>query len=147
MSFIDPVGAMYTHLVGVTAVTDVLGAFDDAPGVFEEIAPNGFEITDPIIIIDPPRNMPRDDTSTCTGRAIYMRLRVYGRVITENGATGYAALNEAAEVLAKALHNSFPTINGARTARVAVNGPHRAPTDTPSIGGRFISIRWDITEA
>jgi len=91
--------------------------------------------------------MPRDETSTCTGRAINMRLRVYGLVITKDGATGYAALNDAAETLAKALHNSFPAIQGARTARVAVNGPHRAPTETPSIGGRFISIRWDITEA
>lgn len=143
---IDLTAAMYTHLAAIADVTDVLDTFENLPAIFEERAPDGFEIDGNVVIIDPPHNMTRDDTSTCVGRAADMRLRVYRKVISEDGATGYASLNEAAEKLARALHNSQPTVNGARTARVAVNGPYRAPTETPSIGGRVISIRWNIQE-
>ena len=143
---IDPNAAMYVHLAAATTVTAAIATYEGLPAIFEEIAPNGYAIDGPVIIIDPPHNVSRDDTSTCTGRAIDMRLRVYARVADENGATGYEALNDAAETLALALHNSQPAIDGARTSRVAVNGPHRAPTDTPNIGGRVVSIRWTITE-
>ena len=143
---IDLTAAMFTHLSALPAVAAVFGTYEDLPAFFEERAPNGFEITDPVLVIDYPHGTARDETSTCTGRAVDMRLRVYGRVAGENGATGYAALNLAAETLADTLHNSQPAIDGGRTSRVAVNGPHRAPTDTPNIGGRVISIRWNITE-
>ena len=143
---IDLTASMFTHLSALPAVVGAFGTYENLPAFFEERAPNGFEIDEPVLIIDYPHAAGRDDTSTCTGRAVDMRLRVYGRVADENGATGYAALNEAAETLATALHNSQPVIDGGRTSRVAVNGPHRAPTDTPNIGGRVISIRWTITE-
>ena len=143
---IDPTAAMYAHLAASTTVTAALATYENLPAIFEELAPNGYDIDEPVIIIDPPHSASRDDTSTRTGRALDMRLRVYARVSDENGATGYVALNDAAEALALALHNSQPVVNGGRTSRVAVSGPHSAPTDTPNIGGRVISIRWNITE-
>lgn len=143
---IDLTAAMFTHLRALPAVVGVFGTYEGLPAFFEERAPNGFAIGAPVLIIDYPHAAKRSDTSTHVGRAADMRMRVYGKVSDVNGATGYAALNAAAETLATALHNSQPDIDGGRTSRVAVNGPHRAPTDTPNIGGRVISIRWTITE-
>ena len=143
---IDPTYSMFNHIRSTPEIVGKFGKYLDLPAMFEETAPDGFEITDPIIIVDPPHNAARDDTSTCVGRAYDMNLRVYARVKTKNGATGYAALNAAAEALARALHNSQPDIDGARTSRVAVNGPSNAPTDNPAIGGRLVALRWNITE-
>lgn len=143
---IDPTAALFQHIRVDPEITGKLDTYLDVPGVFEEIAPPGFEINKPIVIIEPPHNADRDDTSTCVGREYLMYVRVFGRVITENGATGYEALNDAAEALARALHNSQPDIDGGRTSRISVNGPNRAPTDNPSIGGRVLLLRWNITE-
>jgi len=143
---IDPTAALFQHIRALPEITSKIDTYRDAPCVFEEIAPSGFEINRPVIILHPPHNTDRDDTSTCIGREYLMYARVFGRVITENGATGYEELNDAAEILARTLHNSQPDIDGARTSRISVNGPNRAPTDNPSIGGRALLLRWNITE-
>lgn len=143
----DPVAALYTHIIAQDDATSLLDTYADVPAVFEEIAPDGFNISAPIVILDPPHNAPRNDTSTTIGLTYDMRVRLYARVRDENGASGYAALNLAAATLAQTLHNSTPSIAGARTSRIAVNGPFSAPTDTPAIGGRLLSLRWNITEA
>jgi len=143
---IDPTAALYAHIITTPEITCKIATYENLPAVFEDRAPDGYEVDEPIIIIDPPHSMTRDDTSTCVGRVIDMRIRVYGRVRDANGATGSEALNDASEILARTLHNSNPDVDTARTCRVAVNGPYRAPTDTPSVGGRVVSIRWNITE-
>lgn len=147
---IDPVAALFQFVRANTAITDTLGTVatgtGNEPTIFEETAPPGFEIDAPAIIISSPHSAPRDDTSTCVGREYSMYVRVFARVITDDGATGYEALNDAAEILARTLHNSQPAIDGARTSRISVNGPNRAPTDNPSIGGRVLLLRWNITE-
>lgn len=143
---IDTTAVLYNFLSAVSAVTDQLDTYSSEPAIFEGRAPDSFEINDPILVIDAPINAGREDTSTHVNRTVDIRLRVYARTQTETGATGYAALNAAAETVANALHNSRPPLTGGTTLRVSAQPPTFAPTENPSLGGRVISIRWIIKE-
>lgn len=143
---LDTTAALFAYLKDISAVQAVLSSHEGLAAIFEERAPNGYEINSPVVIIDPPIAAPRSDTSTNVIRTVDQRLRLFGRTHTANGATGLSALTDAAETLAAVLHNARPPITGGSTMRLSVDGPSLAPTEDPSLGGRVISIRWKIQE-
>lgn len=143
---VDTTKALYDWMVGQSSITDTLGVFAGQPAVFEERIPPGHEITDPVVIIDAPNQDNRSDTSTHIYRDIIIRIRVYARTQTTTGATGTSALHLASETIANALHNARIPVAGAKLTGCKVSGPIKAPTESPSLGGRLITTRWYIQE-
>lgn len=141
----SPTVALFDFITDSAPVAALIGTYAGAPAVFEERAPDGFQINEPVVIIDPPISAPRSDSSTHITRRMSINIRVYTRVVTDAGATGYAALEAASEALSDLLHNAAPPIAGAQTVRLAAAGPVFAPTDSPLLGGRLISLQWTIT--
>ena len=63
---IDTTKDIFAYASGQTAITDTLATYNGAPAIFASLAPDGYEITDPVAILDTPHANTRSDTSSCT---------------------------------------------------------------------------------
>lgn len=146
---IDVEKDIFVYASGLTAITDKLATYNSAPGIFNSLAPDGYEITDPIAIIDYPVGNSRTDTSSCTIRDVFIRVRVYSQTkFTRAGVSFFDTLplHEAAEAIANAFTTAQIPTTGGTLMGADVDGPRLIPTENPSLGGRLIEIRWKIQE-
>ena len=143
---IDTTAALYAFLSGTAAITNSIDAYNTFPAIFESYVPDAYEIDGPTIVIDAPTRNDRQSMNKCQAREVIVNLRIYARVRTKGGDTGSAGLHTASETIAKELHNFVVPLSGGITQGCQVSGPILAPTESPSIGGRLITIRWRIQE-
>ena len=146
---IDTTKDIFAYANANAAITDKLAMHNGAPAIFASLAPDGYEITDPVAILDYPHANNRADTSSCTVRDISLRIRIYAQTkFTRAGVTflDTLPLHEAAEAFANAFTTAEIPTSGGTLMGAQVSGPIILPTETPSLGGRIIEIRWKIQE-
>ena len=146
---IDTTKDIFVAASANTAITDKLGTYNGAPAIFANLAPDGYEITDPVVILDTPYANTRSDTTSCTVRDVAVRIRIYAQIkFTRAGVTflDTLPLHEAAEAFASAFSTAQIPTSGGILMGAQVSGPTLLPTETPSLGGRIIEIRWKIQE-
>ncbi len=143
---IDTTAALYAWLSTRAPITAVIDTFSGTPAVFDAYVPDGHEIEKPVIIIDAPTQNNRQEMNDCRARTAVVNLRLYANLRSKTGDTGSAALHAAAETVATELHNFVLPLAGGVTMGAQVSGPVLAPTESPSIGGRLITLSWRITE-
>ena len=131
------------------AITDKLAIHNGAPAIFASLAPDGYEIIDPVVLLDTPYANTRSDTSSCTVRDITIRVRLYAQTKFTRAGVSFLdtlPLHEAAEAFASAFTTAQIPTSGGTLMGAQVSGPTILPTETPSLGGRIIEIRWKIQE-
>lgn len=146
---IDTTKDIFAYASARTAITDTLATYNGAPAIFASLAPDGYEITDPVAILDTPHANTRSDTSSCTVRDVIVRIRIYAQTkFTRAGVSFFDTLplHEAAEAFANAFTTAQIPTSGGTLMGAQVSGPTLLPTETPSLGGRIIEIRWKIQE-
>ena len=146
---IDTTKDIFAYANDTPAITDKLGMYNGAVAIFESLAPDGYKITDPVAILDTPHTNGRTDTSSCTVRDVVVRIRIYAQTkFTRAGVSFFDTLplHEAAEAFADALTTAQIPTSGGTLMGAQVSGPTLLPTETPSLGGRIIEIRWKIQE-
>ncbi len=143
---IDTTAALYAWLTGHAPITAAIDTYSGFPAVFEQYVPDDHEIGGPVVVLDAPSRNDRENMNACRAREVVVNIRVYANVRSKDGDTGSAALHVAAETIANELHNFVLPLNGGVTMGALVSGPVLAPTESPSIGGRLITLRWRIKE-
>lgn len=122
-------------LRAASGVTDLAGTYLTQASIFaEDSAPADFSIGEhgPFILIGPAIATVRQDTTTSLGSQTQFRARIYG---------ASDVVEALAEAASNALHQSAPSVTGLAIHGVIADDPVSAPTDSPSVKGRSISIR------
>ena len=146
---IDTTQDLFAYLSGITNVTDTVDVYHGAPAIFDSAVPPDHEITLPVIVIDYPTFSDRLHSSTRIIRDIVIPVRLYAQTqFTRAGLTfnDTMPLQAASEAVADALITMRIPVTGGTLRGVFVDGPIIAPTESPSISGRLITLRWNIEE-
>jgi hypothetical protein len=146
---IDTTKDIFAYASTLTVITDKLAIYNAAPAIFETMIPDGYEITDPVAVIDYPNANARTDTSSHTIRDVMVRVRVYAQTKFTRAGVSFLdtlPLHEAAEAIADAFTTARIPTTGGTLMGAQVSGPVLVPTETPSLGGRHLEIRWIIQE-
>lgn len=127
-----------THLAADATVIAALDAFDSAPAVFNDRAPDPFVFGEDLaIIIAAPTSNEPDDTFTSFGREIRRDIRLYGR---DKGST--LALDNLAEHVRTMFHaKPAEAVTGGTVTFATASGPVDSPTTDPSLIGRRVTLR------
>jgi len=145
----DTTKDIFAYAAAQTDITDKLTTYNGGPAIFASLAPDEYEITDPVAIIDYPHGNERADTSSCTIRDASIRVRVYAQTKFTRAGVSFLdtlPLHEAAEAIAHAFTTARIPTTGGTLMGAQVDGPVHLPTGTPSLGGRLIDIRWKFQE-
>ena len=145
----DTTKDIFAYAVAQVSITDKLATFNNAPAIFAGLAPDDYEITDPVAIIDYPNANERRDTTSCTIRDTSVRIRVYAQTKFTRAGVSFLdtlPLHEAAEAIANTFTTARIPATGGTLMGAQVDGPVHLPTGTPSLGGRLIEIRWKFQE-
>lgn len=141
---LDLQGAVYTRLIGQTALTALLATYAGQPAIFSSAMPSDHDLGPKAsLIIDAPFANRSDDTITEEYRDAEIRIRCFAAPDGSN-----LALLQAAEATRAAL-KQWPreTISGAEFQVSSVTGPDAAPTTDPSVDGLLVSVRILIKES
>ncbi|MNQ50460.1 hypothetical protein D3C85_644050 [compost metagenome] len=135
---------IFARLAGVASS---LAAYNGAPAIFSERAPDDFLDTPPtkpfLIIAVPTRDEPME-TFTETGRLILQDVRGYQRD-TGSGAD----LDTVMRAVRDLFHNRPDelVVTGGKCDVCRVNGPMQSPTSDEAYIGRRVTIRLDLVQA
>lgn len=132
------------RLVGDATLAALLATHNAAPAIFNERAPDAFEIlpaTKPCLVIAAPTDDRGDDTFTENGRAIVQDVRGYA---PDTGST--LALDNAMRRVRDLFHNAEAQISvtGGDCILSKAEGPVAAPTSDTSVIGRRVILRLSL---
>lgn len=134
--------AIFARLAGAASITQRLAAFDAAPAIFSDAAPDAFVFADlaATIIAAPTAD---DDASTYTEtiRAVTQDVRLYAK---HTGST--ADLDQLARDVRDLFHlrPSEMSVTGGVVTIATATGPVAAPTTDPSLIGRRVTLRLEL---
>lgn len=133
--------AIFARLAGTASITQRLAAFDAAPAIFNDAAPDEFVFADlaAIIIAAPTAD---DDASTYTEtiRAVTQDVRLYAK---HTGST--ADLDQLARDIRDLFHQRPAELSAAGFSFITAiaTGPVASPTTDPSLVGRRVTLRLE----
>lgn len=133
--------AIFTRL-NMPDITDLLDAWDGAPAIFNDRAPDDFVFsTKAAIVIAAPSADTDISTFSETIRDITQDVRIYAR---DTGSTA------AIDALARAIRDLFHLrasdliVDGGKANIATATGPVAAPTTDPSLIGRRVTLRLQL---
>ncbi|NNE59116.1 MAG: hypothetical protein HKN36_13495 [Hellea sp.] len=146
---IDVVGDLYQYLITQSSVTNLLDSYAGSPAIFAGSVPPDHEIGLPIIVIDYPSVQDRKHTSSTINREIQTGIRIYAQVSFTRAGAGFhdtLPLQQASEAIAEAMITAQIPVSGGKLRGAKITGPVNAPTESTSLAGRLIKLRWNIEE-
>ncbi len=142
---IDVVGDLYQYLSTQSPVTELLDSYNDSSAIFAGQFPPDFEISGPAVVIDYPTVNQRLQTASNINRDIQTTLRVYAQVQLDSG-YDTLPLQQASETIAGTLTTARISVSGGILRGADVTGPIISPTESASLAGRLITVRWRLEE-